>query len=110
MVVEVRTKGKREGTPTKAVLLLHTNVNACSMFHDEFLQYTELPKKIIYAEKDAHVTAESECGNGCISTQFFKRSFFFFFVTLPRRSECSIKMLPEGISVVDLKSIILNPN
>lgn len=85
MVFGVRTNGKREGTPSKAVLLLHVNVNTCSMFHDELLQYTELLEKILHAEKDAHVTAESEAGSGHISTHFFKCSsfFFFFFCHLP---------------------------
>lgn len=93
MVFGVRTNGKREGTPSKAVLLLHVNVNTCSMFHDELLQYTELLEKILHAEKDAHVTAESEAGSGHISTHFFKCSsfFFFFFVTFPQVSICSLK-------------------
>jgi len=65
------------------------NVNTSSMFHDELLQYTELLEKIPHAEKNAHVTAESEAGNGHISTYFFIYSFFF--VTFPQRSICSLK-------------------
>lgn len=60
------------------------NVNTCSMFHDELLWYAVLLEKILHAEKDAHVTTESEVGSGHISTLFFFSNvlclFFYFFI------------------------------
>jgi len=84
-VFRVRTSGKREGTPSKAVLL-HVTVDTCSVFHDELPRYTVILEKILHTEKDAHLTAESEAGNGHTSTLLNCFRCPFFLLTLSQGS------------------------
>lgn len=101
-------KWQKRGDTIKSCSLLHMNANTRSVFCSEFLQYTELLEKILHAEREAHVTAESEAANGGISLYFLKSSFFFYHA--PPRKCTFPKKLSETTPAEDFKSIVLKAN